>query len=102
MKNVIGVVRRVPNLGTWLGLLLVAAGFVMITVAWGKTAGQIDVPLQLPYVMSAGLVGLALVCVGVTFIAIDARVRESAARLKESRRVADAMDELVRLSEQAR
>jgi hypothetical protein len=102
MKNLIAPLRRIPHLGTWLGLLLTAAGFVLITVAWGKTAGEIDVPLQLPYVMSAGFAGLALVCVGVTLVAIDVRLRDSTARRAQSLRMTDALDELVRLSEQNR
>lgn len=102
MKSVIASIRRVPHAGTWFGLALTAAGFILITVAWGKTAGQIDVPLQLPYVMSAGFTGLALVCLGVTSVAIDVRLRDSAARQAQSRRVSDALDELVRLSEQNR
>lgn len=102
MKQLIAALRRVPHLGTWAGLLLTAAGFVLITVAWGETAGEIDVPLQLPYVMSAGFGGLALVCVGVTLVAIDVRLRDSAARRAQSRQVTDALDELVRLNEQAR
>jgi hypothetical protein len=100
MKDLIAGIRRIPHLGTWIGLLLTAAGFVLITIAWGKTAGEIDVPLQLPYVMSAGLTGLALVCVGITLVAIDVRVRDSNARQAQSKRVTDALDELVRLSEQ--
>lgn len=102
MNSLIGSLRRIPNLGTWTGLALTAAGFIMITVAWGKTAGEIDVPLQLPYVMSAGFIGLALVCVGVTLVAIDVRLRDSAARQAQSRRVVDALDELVRLSGEGR
>lgn len=102
MRTVTTALRRIPHLGTWLGLALIAAGFVLITIAWGKTAGEIDVPLQLPYVMSAGLAGLALVCVGVTSVAIDVRLRDSAARRAQSSRVSDALDELIRLSEQGR
>lgn len=102
MRSVIASIRRIPHVGTWLGLALTATGFILITVAWGKTAGEIDVPLQLPYVMSAGFSGLALVCLGVTFVAIDVRLRDSAARQAQSRRVSDALDELVRLGEQNR
>jgi hypothetical protein len=36
----------------------------------------------------------------VTLIAIDVRVRDSNARQAQSKRVTDALDELVRLSEQ--
>ena len=102
MSSLIASIRRIPHLATWTGLLATAAGFVMITIAWGRTAGEIDVPLQLPYVMSAGFGGLALVCLGVTLIAIDVRLRDSAARQAQSRRVNDALDELLRLSEQGR
>lgn len=102
MNRLFESLRRIPNLGTWSGLVLTAAGFVLITVAWGKTAGEIYLPLQMPYVMSAGLVGLALICIGVTLVAVDVRLRDSAARRAQSRRVCDALDELVRLSEQGR
>jgi hypothetical protein len=102
MNTLLTALRRIPHLGTWAGLLVTAAGFVLITVAWGETAGEIDVPLQLPYVMSAGLVGLALVCIGVTLVAIDVRLRDSAARRTQSDRVNDALDQLLQLSEQGR
>jgi hypothetical protein len=102
MNTLINALRRIPHLGTWAGLLLTAAGFVMITIAWGETAGEIDVPLQLPYVMSSGFAGLALVCVGITLVAIDVRLRDSAARRAQSVQMNDALDQLVRLSEQGR
>ena len=53
-------------------------------------------------IVGAGFGGLALVCLGVTLIAIDVRLRDSAARQAQSRRVNDALDELLRLSEQGR
>ncbi|MBV8693104.1 MAG: hypothetical protein JOY57_15715, partial [Actinobacteria bacterium] len=49
---------------TFIGVAVAIAGFVLIMIAWGQVAGETQVYLQMPYVISAGLTGLALVMVG--------------------------------------
>jgi hypothetical protein len=90
----LSVLVRLPHVGTWAGLVVVAAGFVLITIAWGDTAGTELVGDQLPYVMSAGLVGLALVCIGATLVAIDVKLADSAVRRAQARELRDALADL--------
>src|SRR5688500_13142031 len=55
------------GIGVWVGLFLTLVGFGLIAFAWGKTAGVLDVALQVPYLVSAGLTGLGLIMLGLLF-----------------------------------
>lgn len=56
---------------TFAGLTVAGLGFILLLVAWGQAAGEISVALQLPYVVSAGLVGFALVMVGLVVVTVQ-------------------------------
>ena len=73
----------IPHLGTYVGLLVVAVGTVLLVVAWGRVAGLTDVALQVPDVISAGFVGFGLVLVGLTAISIAATLADAAARSRQ-------------------
>jgi hypothetical protein len=94
MINALRAMLRIQNLLTWAGLAVISGGFILIAVAWGRTAGLTDVGLQMPYVMSAGFTGLGLICSGITLVAIDARLRDAAARRAQSLALRDALAEL--------
>ena len=66
-----------------VGVLLVAGGFGLIAYTWGRVAGLISVPLQLPYFVSGGLTGLGLILVGLTVINVAARRQDAAERAKQ-------------------
>jgi hypothetical protein len=97
--------RRLPqlpaslNLGspawTWAGIVVAAAGFVLIGIAWGQVAGETQVYLQLPYLVSAGLTGLGLIMVGVTAINVTAKRRDAEDRERQ-------MDQLVAVLEEVK
>ena len=55
------------------GMGLVVAGFIALFLAWNGAAGKDYVEGQLPYVISGGLVGIALVGAGLTVINVQAR-----------------------------
>jgi len=74
-----------------VGVVVVAVGFGLIAVGWAKVAGLTDVGLQLPYLVSAGLTGLALVMVGLLIINLAVRNRDAA----EHRRLLEALTEAV-------
>lgn len=61
----------------WVGVATVVVGFVVIAVGWGQVAAETQVYLQLPYVVSAGLVGLGLVMVGLAVLNVVTRQRDS-------------------------
>jgi hypothetical protein len=54
-----------------LGILFCVAGFVLIFVGWNGAAGVDRVPEQIPYVISGGVAGLALVVIGAALLVAD-------------------------------
>lgn len=95
-----GVSSRVPALRplspvpTYLGIAVAALGFVLILFAWGQVAGELNVALQMPYLISGGLTGLGLVMVGVTIVSVAARRRDAVLREQQTALLADALREL--------
>ena len=81
---------------TWAGVGVTVVGFVLIAIAWGQVAGEADVFLQMPYVVSAGLVGLAVVMVGVAVLGIGARQRDA---LDNDRQIEQLVSVLTELKE---
>jgi hypothetical protein len=79
---------------TFFGIAVAIAGFVLILVAWGQVAGETQVSLQLPYLVSAGLTGLGLVMVGLTIVSVAAEQREAAARDRQMDQLVSILEEL--------
>jgi hypothetical protein len=46
----------------------VLAGFVLIAFSWYRVSGEMDVAVQVPYVVSGGIAGLALIALGCAFV----------------------------------
>ena len=83
MARQVSAVRAIPHLATWVGIGLSSIGFVLLIVAWGRTAGLLNVALQVPYLVSAGFTGVALVLVGLTVVNIDAKRSDAAERTRQ-------------------
>ena len=79
----------------WSGLVVAAIGFVLLGIAWAQVAGETQVYLQLPYLVSAGLTGLALIMVGLTVVNVAAKRRDAAERARQ-------VDQLVSILEEVR
>jgi hypothetical protein len=79
----------------WLGLVVVGLGFVLVGVAWAQVAGETQVYLQLPYLVSAGLSGLGLIMVGLTVINVATKRRDALERERQ-------IDQLVNILEEVR
>ena len=77
-----------------LGLLVVVAGFAVIAYSWGKVAGLLSVPLQLPYFASGGFVGLALIVLGVGIVSIGVKRRDNFDRVRELQKLAATMESI--------
>lgn len=86
--------RPLSPVPTYIGIAVAALGFVLILFAWGQVAGEVNVALQMPYLISGGLTGLALVMVGVTIVSVAARRRDAALREQQTALLADALREL--------
>jgi hypothetical protein len=84
-----GVNRRataflaIPNLATFAGVGVSIVGLVLLVVAWGKVAGLTNVALQIPYVISAGFTGLALVVIGLTVVNVSVKRTDALERTRQ-------------------
>ncbi|MCU1602284.1 MAG: hypothetical protein JWO22_2993 [Frankiales bacterium] len=77
-------IRAIPSIGTYLGVLVATVGLILLVIAWGKTAGIAgNVALQIPYVISAGFTGVALVVVGLTIVNVDAKRSDARERTRQ-------------------
>ena len=88
ITRLVSKVRSIPFVGTYFGVVLTAAGAILLVVAWGKVAGLTNVALQIPFVVSAGFTGLGLVATGLTVVNISAKqadARERASQVAELR-----------------
>jgi hypothetical protein len=56
---------------TLLGWAAITAGFIAIAAAWGQVQGTPVVAVQLSYMTSGGLTGLALILLGTGLIRAD-------------------------------
>ena len=95
-----GLADRVPALRplspvpTYVGIAITVLGFVLLMIAWGQTAGETNVALQVPFLISAGLTGLGAVLVGLTVVNIAAKRRDALLREQQMSLLADALREL--------
>lgn len=83
ITKTVNQVRSIQYIGTYSGVLLLAAGAILLAVAWGKVAGLTNVALQLPYVVSAGFTGLGLVAAGLTVVNICAKQADARERTRQ-------------------
>ena len=103
-----GLGDRVPALRplspvpTYLGIAVVAIGFVLIALTWGAVADETNVALQVPYLVSGGLSGIGAVLVGLTIVSVAARRRDAALREQQNLLLADALRELSTALEERR
>jgi hypothetical protein len=69
-KSFVGDVDRRVRMGRFLGLLFIAAGFVIIGFAWNGAAGKNFIQGQFPYLLSGGVSGLGLIITGSVLLLI--------------------------------
>lgn len=98
----IPALRPLSPVPTYLGIAVAVLGFLLIAIAWGAVAGQTNVALQMPYLVSGGITGLALVMVGLTVVSVAARRRDAVLREQQTALLADALRELGAAVEQRR
>lgn len=72
------------------GAGLVVAGFATIIAAWAALAPKLEVPLQLPYVVSGSFAGLGLIATGLTVINVQVTRRLNARRRDRIDAILDA------------
>lgn len=100
VSNLAGRVRVPPWLRAgspawiWGGIAVAGAGFILVAIAWGQTAAEVQVYRQIPYLVSAGLVGLGLVLVGLTILNVATRDRDGADRDKQIDQLIEVIEDL--------
>ena len=75
--------RPVGPLLTYVGIALVVAGFGILLFTWGEVAGLASVALQMPYLVSGGLVGVGVVLTGLTTLFLSAHAQDVVTRDRE-------------------
>ncbi|HEX3900057.1 MAG TPA: hypothetical protein VHW74_12870, partial [Mycobacteriales bacterium] len=60
----VGFAWLIEGIRPYLGYLFIAAGLVALFIGWYGVSGESLVAKQLPYVASAGLLGVVLVAIG--------------------------------------
>lgn len=75
--------RAIPHLDTYASLGVIVVGIALIVFAWAKVAGLENVALQVPYLISAGCSGLALVVLGAIGVNLSAKRADAAARREQ-------------------
>lgn len=83
-----------PTNGVWAGLVLVAAGISLIFYTWGRVAGLLNVAFQTPYLVSAGITGLALVVAGLAAVDMAVLLQDRPERRQQVAQIERALDEL--------
>jgi hypothetical protein len=81
-------------LGGKLGLAFCVAGLAVMWAGWNGAASYNDIRKQFPYLISGGLVGLALVVIGVGLMIIQSQRADRVqleANLNELRQILDRM-----------
>jgi hypothetical protein len=86
--------RPLSPVPTYIGIAICVVGFALIAFTWGAVAGETNVGLQMPYLVSGGISGLALVMVGLTVVSVAARRRDAVLREQQTQLLADALREL--------
>ena len=79
---------------TYIGVGVAVVGFLLILLAWGQVAGETQVYLQVPYLVSAGLSGIGLVMVGLTIVNVSAKQRDAADRDRQMDQLVSILEEL--------
>jgi hypothetical protein len=74
---------------------LVVAGFALLAVAWRGVARTVFVPYQLPWVMSAGVAGLALIGAALGLLTIHIGRRDDAVHRAEFDDFTNTFTELI-------
>jgi hypothetical protein len=79
---------------TYVGVLVIATGFALIGIAWSEIAALTNVGLQMPYLVSAGITGLALVMVGLIVVNVAARRQDGAERARQMQTLTETFQAL--------
>jgi len=84
-------VRNLTKTPLYTAVALVGLGFVLIFLGWNGAAGKDYTQGQLPYLISGGVAGLALVLCGLAVVIVQAVRREALLLASKLDRLAEAL-----------
>src|SRR5688500_2808826 len=82
------------QLGGQAGIGLAALGFLLIFLGWNGAATYVREPAQLPYVISGGLAGLAVVVIAAALMIVHAQRDDRAALLNGLAELKEAIERM--------
>jgi hypothetical protein len=85
------MMRSLTKSPLYTAVALVGLGFVMIFFGWNGAAGKDYTQGQIPYLISGGVTGLALVLCGLCVVIVQAVRREALLLAAKLDRVAEAL-----------
>lgn len=89
---------RWGKLGGQLGIGYCLVGVALILLGWNGAASYDKVESQMPYLISGGLAGLALVIIGAGLLVVQAQRQNRAALQSSITDLRDAIDRLIEIS----
>lgn len=82
--------------GTYVAVGAIGVGFLMIFLAWNSASAIDYTQGQIPYLISGGVGGLALVILGAIVLTVQNARRDRAALQRELAKLSAALDRVVR------
>src|SRR5687768_1445068 len=86
------------QLGGQAAIGLAVVGFLLIFLGWNGAATYDREPAQLPYVISGGIAGLAVVVIAAALMVVNAQRQDRAALLNGLAELKEAMERLTLVS----
>ena len=101
-RGPLGFLRDPAIPGLILMGAMIAAGFVLLLLAWAGTARTVYVPLQMPHIVSGGLGGLAMIGLGAGLFYVQWGRRDDAAKRRLTDELLDQAAALVDIEPEIR
>lgn len=86
--------RPSSRMFVYAGIAVVAVGFGLLAYTWVRVAALTAVPFQIPYLVSGGMTGLALILVGLVAVNIHVKLRHAARRDRQIAQLSELLDEI--------
>lgn len=85
-------IRFGPSVWVYIGVTIAAGGLGAIAYAWAEIAGLANVALQIPYLISAGLIGVTITAIGVAIAHFASTHIDATQRRRDLERQADILE----------
>ncbi len=83
--------RRDAPWWLYVGVVVMMVGLALITYAWARVAALANVALQIPYLISSAVAGLAIVLIGLGIVDVTTRGRDARERSRQLGQLRDLL-----------